>query len=350
METSGPNPADPVLEPFLGAEGEEEAGRRLGELLAEVASPLVWRVLRRQLGGRGGGIPQEDLEDLHAGALLRLQLQLAAIRAGEREPMASFPDYVAVTAYNAASAFLMARQPERTRLRQRVRYVIVRDVGLAVWTGVGRDTICGLEAWRGRGPDIDARRLGALASDVVAEHGREPGRFGGVVRALIERFAAPCRFEEVVDALAAELDVRDEPGPAAGERRRERSERSQPVHPGPSIEEQLGTREILDRLWREILELPDRQRAALLLNLRDEGGGDLLSTLIGCGAATPAAAAAALGLEPPELAGLLPSLPLEDLRIAERLGLTRQQVINLRKSARLRLGRRMRDLLPGMAG
>jgi len=38
-------------------------------------------------------------------------------------------------------------------------------------------------------------------------------------------------------------------------------------------------------------------------------------------------------------------LPLEDAAIAERLGLTRQQVINLRKSARARLARRMRGLL-----
>ena len=34
-------------------------------------------------------------------------------------------------------------------------------------------------------------------------------------------------------------------------------------------------------------------------------------------------------------------LPLDDLRVAERFGITRQQVINLRKSARERLGRRL---------
>ena len=49
----------------------------------------------------------------------------------------------------------------------------------------------------------------------------------------------------------------------------------------------------------------------------------------------------------PELAALWPDLPLEDAAIAERLGLTRQQVINLRKSARARLGRRMREPVGG---
>jgi len=35
------------------------------------------------------------------------------------------------------------------------------------------------------------------------------------------------------------------------------------------------------------------------------------------------------------------NLPLSDLDIAARLGLSRQQIINLRKSARQRLARRM---------
>jgi predicted DNA-binding protein (UPF0251 family) len=42
-----------------------------------------------------------------------------------------------------------------------------------------------------------------------------------------------------------------------------------------------------------------------------------------------------------ELAALWNDLPLEDLRIAEMLGISRQQVINLRKSARHRLARRV---------
>ena len=39
----------------------------------------------------------------------------------------------------------------------------------------------------------------------------------------------------------------------------------------------------------------------------------------------------------------LEQMPLDDLTIAARLGVTRQQVINLRKSARARLTRRMAE-------
>ena len=109
MDEERTGAGDPSLAPFLAARDEEEARERLGDLLTGVAAPLVGKVLRRQLADAA----PEDLEDLQAGALLRIQLQLQALRSGEREPMASFPDYVAVVAFNAVSAHLMAREPER---------------------------------------------------------------------------------------------------------------------------------------------------------------------------------------------------------------------------------------------
>jgi hypothetical protein len=53
--------------------------------------------------------------------------------------------------------------------------------------------------------------------------------------------------------------------------------------------------------------------------------------------------AVALEMPPKVLAQLWNDLPLDDLAIASRLGLTRQQVINLRKSARARLARRTKN-------
>lgn len=331
-------PSDPALAAYLSALEGTPASERLGELLDGVAAPLVWKVIRRQLGGRAGGVAAEDLEDLHAATLMRLQVQLAGLRAGEREPVASFPNYVAVTAFNAVSAFLMAREPERSRLRLRVRYVLRKQARFALWSGGGHESHCGLEEWRGRAPAEGG--FEALAGTAVAELGRAPARFGAVVGQVLERLGAPCRFEDLVDALASALDVRDDEIAALPET----------VLDGtPSIESDLESRQLLGRLWSEIRELPAGQRVALLLNLRDESGGEMLTGLIATGVAPVAEVATALGLAPEELGGLLPSLPLEDLRIAERLGLNRQQVINLRKSARLRLERRMRPFFGGMA-
>jgi hypothetical protein len=62
------------------------------------------------------------------------------------------------------------------------------------------------------------------------------------------------------------------------------------------------------------------------------------------GIATFRQMAEALGMSPEKLPELWSELPLEDTRIAELLQLTRQQVINARKSARNRLTRRLRGL------
>jgi hypothetical protein len=95
-------------------------------------------------------------------------------------------------------------------------------------------------------------------------------------------------------------------------------------------------------LWREVRELPRRQRLALLLNFRDAGDQDLISLLPYTRTATIEQIAETLDLPVEEFLELWNKLPLDDVAIAELLGSTRQQVINLRKCARERLERRIR--------
>lgn len=345
MSASESIASDAALSGYIEAADEVTARERLGDLLGGTAAPLVWRVLRRQLGGRGSGVSEADLEDLHAATLLRLQLQLAALRSGEREPMASFPNYVAVAAFNAASAFLMAREPERTRLRHRVRYVLRKDSRLALWSARGQEMVCGLAAWRERAAAEAPRRLDEMAREAA---GAPAGgtRLPALLHGLLERAGAPCRFEEVVDALALALGVHDEPVERLTESRSEgegeRAPEFEAADEAPSALAALEARQTLARLWTEIRALPPLQRSALLLNLRDDTGGDMLDALLTSGVTSAAELASVLGLSDEAWAELRLRLPLEDLRIAERLGLTRQQVINLRKSARLRLARRLR--------
>ena len=78
-----------------------------------------------------------------------------------------------------------------------------------------------------------------------------------------------------------------------------------------------------------------------LLNLRDSQQRDALMLLPLTGVAGLPEMSAVLELSLNELAVLWNRLPLDDLSIARLLGVSRQQVINLRKSARQRLIRRM---------
>jgi hypothetical protein len=102
---------------------------------------------------------------------------------------------------------------------------------------------------------------------------------------------------------------------------------------------------MLALLWQEVCQLPRRQRLALLLNFKDGRGQDLVSLLPYTRTATIEQIAEAIELPLAEFLKLWNKLPLEDVTIAELLGATRQQVINLRKCARERLERRMSAII-----
>ena len=100
------------------------------------------------------------------------------------------------------------------------------------------------------------------------------------------------------------------------------------------------TAQTLRALWNEICDLPRRQRLALLLNARDAAGDSVLRLLIDGGVVTPRELAAAVEVRESDLDPLIGRLPMLDVDIADWLQVTRQQVINLRSSARDRLARR----------
>jgi hypothetical protein len=104
----------------------------------------------------------------------------------------------------------------------------------------------------------------------------------------------------------------------------------------------IAQRAQLKELWTEICRLPMRHRAALLLNLRDKNGGDTLPLLPILGVVTIHDIGEVLGFSPEDFASVWNQLPWDDNRVAEHLELTRQQVINLRQSARARLARYLR--------
>jgi DNA-directed RNA polymerase specialized sigma subunit len=158
---------------------------------------------------------------------------------------------------------------------------------------------------------------------------------------LFKRLEGPVEIDELVKLVADACGLRDAitqeagSGAAAGKAQELLADQS------ADIETAFERRVYLRRLWAEISELPERQRAALLLNLKDAQGGCGLALFPLTGAADFQQLAAALSISAEELGRLWNDLPLDDLSIAARLGVTRQQVINLRKSARERLGRRL---------
>lgn len=115
----------------------------------------------------------------------------------------------------------------------------------------------------------------------------------------------------------------------------------------PQPQEALAARQMLELLWSEIGALPLPQRRALLLQVHDENGGSAIHLLVFTGVATLDEIAAVLDYTRAEAEALWDRVPMPDLAIAGLLGITRPQVISLRRSARERLERaRQRFLSP----
>jgi hypothetical protein len=154
---------------------------------------------------------------------------------------------------------------------------------------------------------------------------------GDAVAAILKRIGGPVQFDALVDTIAELWQLRD---PVM---------QSAELLSDPKRDQHgdLEQRQYLAELWSEIRELPEHQRAALLLNLRDSEGANAVALFLLLDIAGRDAIANAMGLPESELAAIWERLPLDDLTIAARLKIGRQQVINLRSSARARLARRM---------
>ena len=349
MERSGSVPLfDPLLVPLLEAE-EQEREHLCIQLLAQHADPIVRQVVRRRLGSGLHGA--QDVEDVRSEVVVQLLARLEEFRTDPvQKAIANLEGYVAVMAYHACDQYLRRRYPRRARLKNRLRYALTHSPELAIWPGSHGASLCGLVAWREEeGVRAPGARLQRLKADphVVGEAvwgGREP-EATPPAELLVTLFAwlgHPLELAEVVELAATLLRIRDsEPAALPDEARLSDREVGSATAPPDSL---LDQRRFLERLWSELPLLPPRQRTALLLNLRDDQGCDMLDLLLFTGTTTFRDLALVLELPAEELAALWNRLPLPDAEIAGRLGATRQQVINLRKCARERLWRRLRDV------
>jgi RNA polymerase sigma factor (sigma-70 family) len=338
---------DPVLRDFVEAADPAEADERLAALLEERAVPLVRRIATHKLKSFARDDAAE-VEDLTAEALLALVSKLQSLRADPAaHPIASFDDYAAAVVFHAFAHHLRLRHPERSRLKNRLRYALTRDRRLGLWpTPAGM--ACGLAAWRPGPPSAEAgARLDALGADAerlsrwTARAGGSEKNAGSVLREVLLALGGPVEFDHLVGTMAVRA------GPAAAARGPD-ARTASVADPSEPADVALDRRRAMERLWREIGALPVRQRVALLLGLRDGHGAGLLWVFPVVGVAGIPQIARALEMADGELAELWGRLPLADLEIAERLGCTRQQVINLRAAGRKRLSNRVEEpALPG---
>jgi DNA-directed RNA polymerase specialized sigma24 family protein len=351
-ERAQPEQVDALLLPYLRADDEAESQRLLTVLVEAEAEPLVKSIIGRKfhvsLNGRPSTRAAQEAEDIRGEILLSLVARLRELKTGgQRGAIANFRSYVAVIAHNACHEALRQKYPERSRLKNRLRYLLTHQAGFALWENEEGEWLCGLEKYRGKEKAVQVEELRNEPEAVkrlgLAGRNLQLMNLAELAGAIFRRAGGAVELDDLVSVVADLQGIRSvELEPA----RTDDEEEAVDAYAGLAdkrgdIISELEQRRYVERLWLEICELPARQRAALLLNLRDDKGGDVIALFPMLGVATLRQLADALELPAEELAALWQDLPLDDATIAGRLGLTRQQVINLRKSARERLSRRM---------
>jgi RNA polymerase sigma factor (sigma-70 family) len=352
LDTRTEQSVDPCLNAFLQATDEKTSESLLEKLLLE-HEPLVRQILSRNLrcylAPKGDSPQNQDAEDLFAEVRLRLVERLLSYKNSPcSTTISNFGGYVARLTYYVCNDYLRQRYPQRNSLKNNLRYLLKTNQDFAIWQN-SDGWFCGLSEWRDRAsiktdpvqlnqlrnnPDAFIRKI---VPDVVIK-GRHPTN---LLYSIFKSIKGPLEIDELVDIVATCWEIKDHPSLSldANDNNLSASLNSQPS----TINSEVELRAYLQSLWKEIALLPQRQRIALLLNLKSGQGQDIITLFPATQTATIQQIAEILEIPLKKFVELWADLPLEDAAIANLLGVTRQQVINLRKSARHRLQRRMQE-------
>ena len=354
--------AEDLIQSFLHTGDASEAENLLSRLIQEHAEPVIAGIVRNKLrvslnSSEGSSQNQDALEitgDVRAAVLAEMQ----SLKAGARgHSISNFQSYVAVKTFSACADYFRAKTPRRRRLKDLLRYHLKQNQIFALWETDDRRWLCGLRRWRGAEAHTShpARLRQLLTEPLSVIDASASANAVGVSRlppaelltVIFESVGGPFEFDQLVTIVADVWGVRDEPDESFEPDGRNGAGL---IDSAARVDVVVEQRLYLQRLWTEVSQLPPLQRSALLLNLRDVQGGSVIAFVPHLGIATRAEIAEMLSIPAEQFAGLWNDLPLDDASIARLLGVTRQQVINLRKTARERLARRMNAIEKNAGG
>lgn len=250
--------------------------------------------------------------------------------------------YVRTVSSNACNQYLRKKYPNRLRLKNQLRYLLTHDRRFSLWNTENDDWICGLADWRDGRFDREALDHSEASYDQLRARLENRGFLPDLidlvelVEAVFDHRRRPLRFSELIETVYGLRRISEPVHLPEDEVTAEHSTEKE-----ASLLDRLEHKSVLKALWEEIGQLPLRHRAALLLNLKDRHGDGLITLLPIARIASIRQIAEMLEFPIDKFAKIWNDLPWDDRAISEHLGLTRQQVINLRQSARATLKRRM---------
>ena len=327
---------DALLEPLLAQPSAEQADDLLSQLITVHAGPVIKAVIRYKLRFSTNRETQRaEADDIQQEVVLQLLAQLQRFRKlPDGHPITDLRGMAAVIAHRTCARWLRRQFPERHALKNRLHYLLTRQRGFALWQDQDGKLVAGFAVWQKQ------KNVTHNVSGIEKLPKRET--LADTVATIFNYLNAPVEFDELVSGVAATQGISDQPVESLTD---DEDAVHEPTAPEPDQAWRTEKRMFLQRLWEELQQLPRNQRTALLLNLKDASGFSSITLFPATGIATVRQLAAALEMSADDFAAVWNDLPIEDARIAELLGLTRQQVINARKSGRERLARRLKGFI-----
>jgi hypothetical protein len=357
------------------------------EAIIKDCEPAIRSIIRRKLGvtlnpndGRAENLDAENiLSDLRLVLVERLTKPDAA---SDGQAIKDIRGYIAKAAFNACSEYLRKKHPYRQSLRNRIHYFLNHspDPALAIWEDAEGDLLCGFVGWRGPARPVSADRLAELRNNprvigqeaLPARHleNMKSNDWASLLNAIFDWTGQPIELDDLVNVVANLMGIRDAALPIDGETDDSTGLIGKRPDPDPTPEQESYWREFLHHLWAAIRELGPDHKMAYLLNLTDAEGDIQVFQSKGIASISDIGGALnltdehfenlwrELRLDDDERAFAHPRasyeekfavvwkhLPVDDNTIARVIGGARQQVINLRKSARLQLRRRLENFI-----
>jgi hypothetical protein len=334
------------LDVFLQAANAENAEEALAFLIEKQVEPLVKKILR----GKFHASLRIDDERLSNQDALELTSEIKALILSKLRDLKAenngncienFEAYVNTTTINAYRQYLRAKYPLRLQLKNKLRYLLTHRREFSLWQSGENLWLCGFENWKKR--DFNSANNNSSPEyktaliDSLRENFKQHTDLASQISEVFDYCQNPIPFADLVAVIGdlhgikEPLEISDAEASAENSAARE-----------TKIDLQMEQAAFLKLLWREICELPLRHRLVLLLNLK-EGGESLIALLPLLRVASIRQIAEKLEIEAVDFARIWNELPWDDARIAGYLNITRQQVINLRQSARAALRRRLKN-------
>jgi RNA polymerase sigma factor (sigma-70 family) len=308
------------------------------ELFVRVVEPSIRSIINSRMGTSGNDAERSEAEDLASAIRLKIvQIVSDLNKLDEKEhlPIHNFEAYIRTVAHNEFRQMLRDKYPMRLRLKNKVRYILEVRSEFAIWNGQNGETVCGLAEWKDKKTAHRPASEGLSIFDAATQPSFENNTaLLRSLQCLFEALGHPLTLDDAITVLGnaiglkSPLDADDfelVEGTLAADAR--------------SVDQRFDDRDSLRLLWSAISQIPVNHRRALLLNLRGDHGENALVYFPVAGIASVRAIAQAVEIEELAFAKMWNELPLEDNRIAGLVGCTRQQVINLRQSARAKLAR-----------